>query len=413
MQEFSLSELNLQIQKTLEEHLAASYWVVAEIAQIQVNHSGHCYLELVQKEEGKVVAKARATIWAYSYRNISAWFEKITGSNLEAGMRILANAKVTFHEVYGLSLNIKDIDPSFTLGEREKARQIVIQKLEDDGVMDMNQGLDLPTVPQQIAIISSETAAGYDDFVNQLTNNPYGYCVYYQLYPAVMQGDKAPDSIINALHQIYKEESADIVVIIRGGGSQLDLDCFDDYELSSHIAQFPLPVITGIGHERDTSIVDMVAHTPLKTPTAVAEFILQGFSAFQLSIEEQFNTIASIANSYITTEKEQLIYLTSGITQLSSHHLHTNQSQLNNLIQNIKHLSTTQLMKSRNKLSTMEQKIELLNPKHLLERGYSLTYFNGKPIGSTNVAKGDKLETITSTQRIKSTVEKTLKHSNS
>ncbi len=413
MQELSLSELSLQIQKAIESQLDASYWVVAEIAQIQVNHSGHCYLELVQKEEGKVIAKARATIWAYSYRNISAWFEKITGSNLEAGMRILANAKVTFHEVYGLSLNIKDIDPSFTIGEREKARQLVIQKLEDDGVMEMNQGLDLPTVPQNIAIISSETAAGYGDFINQLTNNPYDYCVYYKFYSAVMQGEKAPESIINALHKIYEEESADMIIIIRGGGSQLDLDCFDDYELSSHIAQFPLPVISGIGHERDTSVVDMVAHTQLKTPTAVAEFIIQGFSAFQLNIEDQFNTIASIANSYISTEKEQLAYLSSSITQLSSHHLHTNQSQLNNVIQNIKHLSITQLIKNRNTLSVMEQKIALLNPKHLLERGYSLTYLNGKPIGSTKGAKGDKLETITSTQRIKSTVEKSLKHTNS
>lgn len=248
MQELSLSELNLQIKKTLEEQLAASYWVVAEIAQIQVNHSGHCYLELVQKEDGQVVAKARATIWAYSYRNISAWFEKITGSDLQSGMRILANTKVTYHEVYGLSLNIKDIDPSFTLGEREKARQEVIQKLEADGIMEMNQNLELPIVPQNIAIISSETAAGYGDFINQIDNNSFGFNIHHKLYPASMQGDQAPESIINALHQIIEDESIELVVIIRGGGSQLDLDCFDDYDLCSHIAQFPLPILTGIGH---------------------------------------------------------------------------------------------------------------------------------------------------------------------
>ena len=410
MQELSLSELNLQIKKTLEEQLAASYWVVAEIAQIQVNHSGHCYLELVQKEDGKVVAKARATIWAYSYRNISAWFEKITGSGLQSGMRILANTKVTYHEVYGLSLNIKDIDPSFTLGEREKARQEVIRKLEADGIMEMNQSLELPIVPQNIAIISSETAAGYGDFINQIDNNSFGFSIHHKLYPASMQGDQAPESIINALHQIIEDESIELVVIIRGGGSQLDLDCFDDYDLCSHIAQFPLPILTGIGHERDTSISDMVAHTQLKTPTAVAEFIIQGFGAYQVNIEDLFSTISTIASNHIVKEKEFLNQVSASLILNTNSIVQSNKAKLNNLVQNIDHYSSFQFSNNHANLKSIEEKINLLNPTSILERGYSLIYKNGKSLPLEIVKKGDKIDIITAHQRLKSTVDEVIKN---
>ncbi|MCF6361197.1 MAG: exodeoxyribonuclease VII large subunit [Cyclobacteriaceae bacterium] len=409
MQELSLSELNLQIKKTLEEQLAASYWVVAEIAQIQVNSSGHCYLELVQKEGHQVIAKARATIWAYSYRNISAWFSRITGNDLAVGMRILANTKVTFHEVYGLSLNIKDIDPSFTLGEREKAKQEVIAKLEADGIMDMNKELELPQVPQNIAIISSETAAGYGDFIDQIDKNKYGFKVHHRLFSASMQGEKAPESIIKALHQILDSE-ADLVVIIRGGGSQLDLDCFDNYELSSHIAQFPLPILTGIGHERDTSISDMVAHSQLKTPTAVAEFIIQGFNAYQTSINDLFSNISSIAIEHIYNEKENLNLISSKLSLLTQQELQTHKAKLENIMQNVKHASAFQLASNTNRLNSIEQKINLLNPKHLLQKGYSIIYKNGKPLGRTKVSINEQIEIITAYQRISSTVDKAIKN---
>ncbi len=409
MQELSLSELNQQIKKTLEEQLAASYWVVAEIAQIQVNSSGHCYLELVQKEGNQVIAKARATIWAYSYRNISAWFARITGNDLTVGMRILANTKVTYHEVYGLSLNIKDIDPSFTLGEREKARQEVIAKLEADGIMEMNKELELPQVPQNIAIISSETAAGYGDFINQIEENGYGYKVHHYLFSASMQGDKAPESIINALHQIV-DSDADVVVIIRGGGSQLDLDCFDNYELCSHIAQFPLPILTGIGHERDTSIADMVAHTQLKTPTAVAEFIIQGFIAYQSNISDLFSSISSVATDYIYTEKETLNQILTRMSLQAQQKLQTSKAKLESITQNIAHSSAFQLASSENILKSMEQKINLLNPKHLLKKGYSVIYKNGKPLGSAKVSVNEQIDIITENQRILSTVDKVREH---
>ncbi|MCB0497707.1 MAG: exodeoxyribonuclease VII large subunit [Cyclobacteriaceae bacterium] len=407
MQELTLSELNQQIKKTLEEQLERSYWVIAEIGQIQINQSGHCYLELVQKENNQVVAKAKATIWAYAYRNISAWFERIAGSELTMGMKILANATVNFHEVYGLSLNIKDIDPSYTLGEREKARQGVIRKLEQDGIMDMNKGLPLPIVPQKIAIISAETAAGYGDFINQLENNLYGYKIHHRLYQSVMQGVKAAESIVEALHQIHSNNSVDLVVIIRGGGSQLDLDCFDDYELCSHIAQFPLPILTGIGHERDTTIADMVAHTQLKTPTAVAEFLLQGFMSFQAQVEDYFNSIRTSTLGRLGVEKEVIYTIQSGIKHYAELQIHRQDTLLNSLTQSIKHITRAQIKAAKNSLSTLEQKIDLINPKHILQKGYAIVYKNGKPIGDKTVASGDTLETVTARQKIKSTVNTT------
>ncbi len=403
MQELSLSELNLQIKKTLEDQLNSSYWIVAEIAQLQLNSSGHCYLELVQKEGNQVIAKARATIWAYSYRNISAWFARITGNDLAVGMRILANTKVTYHEVYGLSLNIKDIDPAYTLGEREKAKQEVIAKLESDGVMEMNKELSLPIVPQKIAVISSETAAGYGDFLNQLEENGFGYKVHHHLIPASMQGDKAPESIINALHKIIDSE-VEVVVLIRGGGSQLDLDCFDDYELCSHIAQFPLPILTGIGHERDTSIADMVSHTQLKTPTAVAEFIIQGFNAFDTSLNDLFSSISTIGESYIQVEKENLTQLLGRLNLRTQQLVQSNNSQLDHIKQNIEHKSEAQLTRNKNKLTSIEQKINLLNPVHLLKRGYSVLHQNGKPIGDYKLSINDEVEIITANQNLKSTI---------
>jgi exodeoxyribonuclease VII large subunit len=278
MEHLSLYELNKKISEALANNLEPSYWVVAEIGQIQTNRKGHCYLELVEKEDDQIKAKTRATIWSYTYRNLSTWFEGITGQSLKAGMKILFNATIQYHEIYGFSLNIRDIDAQYTLGERAKKRQEIIERLREDGVFEMNKELRLPTVPQNIAVISSETAAGFGDFMDQIVGNDYGYEVEIELFNAVMQGEEAASSIIDAMHQVFENiGNYDLLVIIRGGGATLDLDCFDNYDLGSHVAQFPIPVITGIGHERDETITDMVAHTKMKTPTAVAEFIISGF----------------------------------------------------------------------------------------------------------------------------------------
>ncbi|MCK5372281.1 MAG: exodeoxyribonuclease VII large subunit, partial [Cyclobacteriaceae bacterium] len=235
MEHFSLFELNKLINEVLVKNLEPSYWIVAEIGEMRHNRNGHCYLELVEKEGDKIKAKSRATIWSYTYRNLSGWFEAITGESLKPGMKILCNATIQFHEVYGFSLNIKDIDAQYTLGERAKRKQDIIAKLQDDGIFDMNKELELPTVPQKIAVISSETAAGYGDFMDHLVNNEYAYSFDIQLFNSTMQGDQAEASIVDSMHQVFgRIDDFDLLVIIRGGGASLDLDCFDSYDIGSH-----------------------------------------------------------------------------------------------------------------------------------------------------------------------------------
>ena len=395
MEQLTLAELNKLILSTLEKNLEPSYWVVAEISELNVNQKGHCYLELVQKEDNQVVAKSRATIWSYTYRNLSAWFLSLTGQELAAGLKILVNLKVTFHEVYGFSLNIKDIDPSYTIGERELERQKIIQKLTTDGIMEMNKQLPLPVVPQHVAVISSPTAAGYEDFVKQLQHNDYGFQVTMQFHSSVMQGPEAPASIINSLYKIYEQGIADMVVIIRGGGSKMDLDCFDNYELASHIAQFPLPVITGIGHERDLTISDMVAHTELKTPTAVAAFIIDGFVSYESRLDELFNGISTYATNAFQTEKNILNDLTNNLTNWSKNMLMLQHHALETSISQLNYLTRDCLKGNITNLTAIENRINLLDPANVLKRGYSMSYINNKPIGDQKVKIGDKLKTIT------------------
>jgi exodeoxyribonuclease VII large subunit len=227
---------------------------VAEISELNMNRSGHCYLELIEKDSlsDKIIAKSRATIWAFTFRTLKAYFETTTGETLRGGLKVLLKASIEFHEVFGFSLNIQDIDPQYTLGDLARKKAQIIQQLTSEGVLDMNKGLPFPLVPQRIAVISSETAAGYGDFLNQLETNSFGYCFFTELFPAIMQGDKASESIILALEHVYSHiDEFDLVAIMRGGGSKSDLNCFDDYELAYFITQFPLPILTGIGHERD------------------------------------------------------------------------------------------------------------------------------------------------------------------
>ena len=394
MNDLTLTELNQLIQETLNDHLEPSYWVVAEIGEMNVNARGHCYLELVQKEEDAILAKARATIWSYTYRNLSAWFFKMAGTELQAGMRILANIQVSFHEVYGLSLNIKDIDASYTIGERALKRQETLQKLQEDGVLDMNKLLELPIVPQNIAIISSPTAAGFEDFKNQIEHNPYGYQFHLSFYQATMQGETAADSIIDQLHAIIeKDEGAQVVVIIRGGGGKLDLDCFDDYELSAHIAQCPIPVITGIGHERDQTISDIVAHTNLKTPTAVAEFLINGFQSYEGEIDALWQEITSRANNRFTKSKEQLGQLSERIGYQSSSLLNSAEHSLLATQQKLTFIAEKQVNNIHHFLNHSESKLELLSPENVLKRGYSYTLVNNHPLKDQRVQKGDELKT--------------------
>ena len=410
MDHLSLIELNKLIQETLKNNLEPSYWIVAEIGELNVNQKGHCYLELIQNENNKVVAKVRATIWSYTYRNLSTWFQGITGQPLTEGLKILANIKISFHELYGFSLNIQDIDASYTIGEKEKIRQEVINRLVSDGVFEMNKELNLPLVPQKIAVISSPTAAGYGDFIQHLDENPYAYNVDTSLYEAIMQGSGAPDSIISALHKINEADGHDLVVVIRGGGSQLDLECFDNYELCSHLAQFPLPVITGIGHERDETIADMVAHTKLKTPTAVAEFILQGLSSFEVLINDEAAKISKMAR-YILQNTATRLMSTGAMIRMKAESVVLNENHRLGLIkEQIKHKAHQQLEQQDNKIEQLEAQHRLLDPENALQRGFSFSTVDGKSLLGKMANPGNKLTTYSLNQVLESTITKVKKN---
>lgn len=316
-QQFSLSELQGMIKNAMELALPESYWVRAEISELTVNRSGHCYLDLIETDSiNNITARVRATVWSYTFRMLKPYFESTTGQSFSEGIKVLLNAKVEYHEVYGLSLNIRDIDPTYTLGDMAQQRRAIIVRLEEDGVFDMNKELEMALVPQRIAIISSPTAAGLQDFIDQLHNNQQRIKFYTKLFPAVMQGKEAPASIIDALERIYEyEEFFDAVAIIRGGGAQVDLAAFDNYDLAYHITQFPLPVITGIGHDKDDSVADLVAHTRLKTPTAVAEYLIstvEEFTAHLAELEQQF---ADSVNDRLQENREQLNFLLQSINR--------------------------------------------------------------------------------------------------
>ncbi|MCX2745234.1 exodeoxyribonuclease VII large subunit [Mangrovivirga sp. M17] len=412
METYSLLELNHKIKTVLDDNLDSSYWVVAEIAELRTNYKGHCYLELVDKDEDQVLAKNRATIWAYTFRGINAWFLKITGSELAQGMKVLCKVKVTFHEVYGMSLNITDVDPKFTLGERAAKKQEILQHLEEDGVINMNKEIPLPIVPQKIAIISSETAAGYQDFMSQLQSNQFGYMFHTTLFNSVMQGNQAPESIITALHRIHaSSKDFDLTVIIRGGGAQLDLECFDNYEVALHTAQFPIPVLTGIGHERDETITDLVANTALKTPTAVAEFLISGMYSFEEKLVAAQKTLSDKSRGFIQSASEKLNFYNHNIQKASENLIKEYNYSLNDLKNKIEFITKNIIKKELDFLNSSEKLLSSMNPKKVIERGYTYTEINGQNINKADqINKGSQIRTISKKLDIISTIDKVEKN---
>lgn len=306
-QHITLAELQRLVKKGIDSAHPLPYWVAAEVGELKTNYSGHCYIDLVEKGGDKGVPKARlsAVIWASAYKMISGYFAAATGRKIEKGMNILVKGMVSYHELYGLSFQITDIEPAYTLGDMQRQRQQTIEQLQADGVFGLNGELELPTVIQRIAVISSAKAAGYEDFCRQAEQNPYNYHIGLTLFPAVMQGEGAENAIIGALERIAdRMDDFDAVVIIRGGGSQSDLGCFDSYHLCNNIAQFPLPVITGIGHDKDVSVADMVANRSLKTPTAVAVFIIDRNAEFEALVANLVDQVADSAAQIIDREQE-------------------------------------------------------------------------------------------------------------
>ncbi len=448
----TLYQLLNEVKKTLQQSHSHPRWIVAEISDMKVNYSGHCYLELVEKEpEGKEIrAKARGTIWSSAFRVLKPYFETTARTKLEAGLKIMILATVEFHELYGLSLNISDIEPSYTLGDLTRQKQEIIDRLLAEGIFDMNRQLPLPDLPKSIAVISSGTAAGYGDFLDQLTGNAYGYRFHVRLFQAVMQGEEAENSITAALERIFSHVNLfDVVVIIRGGGARSDLHCFNSYRLSSHICQFPLPVLTGIGHERDESIADMVAHTRLKTPTAVAEFIIARFRAADEIISTLAESLRANVQAILEDEKARLSHLAAVCKPLVSASLSAAGASTASLNARIAFASRTLLMKHstmaekyRAQLATsvkhfllekehlhrmlrsrlkpvcriytdgllhhfhmLEEKTNYLDPFRILERGYSITYLNGMAVKDPRQVKtGDELESRLHGGKLKSKV---------
>lgn len=294
-----MGELNLVIRSSFD----ATYWVVAEVANVSTAARGHMYFELVEKDQNQIVAKARANLWSNKKNQIVSSFEEVTKQSIKTGMKLLMQLSVDFHSVYGISFQIHDIDPAYSLGELEKERQETIKTLENEGLLDFNKQYILPEVIQKIAIISSENAAGHQDFIAQLHNNTAGYVFQTELFPSLMQGEQAGISIIKALEKAEKSKTLfDALVIIRGGGSNLDLACFDEYEMNARIAQCIFPVLSGIGHERDTSVTDMIAHTQLKTPTAVATFIIDRNIQFEEQLKDLFFRTLDFSKDFVQNE---------------------------------------------------------------------------------------------------------------
>ena len=407
MRHLSLFELNKLVKQTLDANLEPSYWVIAEISEKRLNQTGHCYLELVEKDDDKVIAKMRATIWSYTYRNLSAWFEGITGEALQPGLKVLCNVTIQYHELYGMSLNIRDIDANYTLGERARKRKQILDQLVADGVYEMNKLHQLPIVPQRIAVISSPTAAGFGDFADQIEKNAHGYKFEIRLFKAVMQGEKACESIINAMMQVHSlQEHFDALVIIRGGGSQIDLDCFDDYDLASHIAQFSLPVITGIGHERDETIADLVAHTMMKTPTAVAEFLISGVRSYEEKLDNQFARIQHYASAIINQQSQKLSTLTYKLKHHTKDIVARRAHKLENLSGKLRLHCHQRLAKIERQLDLAEKSVDLLKPETILKRGYTITTVNGKTVGNIDTKVGDILRTESIDKILYSKIEK-------
>jgi len=385
----TLYELSTAIKSAISAGLSEAYWVIAEIAELKCNQRGHCYIDLVEKTDSKTIAQIKATIWAYEYGKLNHKFQSAAGEPLRQGMKIMFSASVNFHEVYGLSLNIKDIDPAYTLGEMARKKKEVIDRLRKEGLLELNKSRPLPEVPQRIAVISSPTAAGYGDFFNQLDKNPYGYQFIHILFPALVQGQDAERSIINALKKIGKYRHLfDVAVIIRGGGSAVDLNCFDDYALASQIAGCPLPVITGIGHEKDDTVADIVAHTRMKTPTAVAEFLISGLRGFEDSITGLDNRIKTCAGRLLQEFRFHLHSLARRLVYSPGRALSGQLNKLVMLRSNLGNASERRLQRERHKLASMEQALRFLDPVNVLKRGYSITRYKGKVLKDASLVSG-------------------------
>lgn len=426
----SLLELNALVRRSVQACFPDSYWVQAELSDVRANSSGHCYLEFVQKDPSgnSLVAKARGIIWSGTYFRLKPYFESETGQAFVSGIKVLVKVSVNFHELYGYSLTVLDIDPTYTLGDMARRRREILSRLQQEGVLTLNKELELPELMQRVAVISSPTAAGYGDFCNQLAHNDFGFIFYTRLFPAVMQGEKVERSVISALDRIYREiDHWDVVVIIRGGGATSDLSGFDTYELAANCAQFPLPVITGIGHERDDTVIDMVAHTRVKTPTAAAEFLVNHLRRTAERLETFAQCVYQEVPSMLSRERERLDSwmariparvqmclqregfaqerLVKRLEMSVQACLQSERHRQELCLQRVENALSVRMQVERHRLELFSQRVKAASPDLLLKRGYSMTLKDGKAVTDASLLQpGDVVETRLAKGRFKSKV---------
>lgn len=391
---FSLYELNSLVRQTIDQTLNEEYWVEAELAECRINR-GHCYMELIQKDEqsNTPIARAQAKCWQSSWAMLGPYFEKTAGQALHAGLKTRLKVYPQFHETYGFSWIVTDIDPTYTLGDMARRKLEIIQQLKSQGVFDLQKGLKLSPFCLNIAVISSETAAGYGDFVNQLADSPYHFQT--RLYPAIMQGEQVEHSIIDALNSIYNEiENYDCVVIIRGGGATADLSGFDTLTLAENVAQFPLPIITGIGHDRDESILDMVSHQRVKTPTAAAQFLIGSIDTTVQRIDNCQERMIRYITSRMEAEHLKVARLADRIPALFSLVRTRQEARIDTLSTRIQSSLILTFEKQRHQLQLLQQRAKALDPTLLLKRGYSITTHQGRVIkNAAEIKPGTEIET--------------------
>ncbi len=381
----SLLELQHSLKTGVESLFPDRIWVKAEVSAMKARNGGHCYMELSQSEGGSLQAKANAIIWASKYRFIAPYFESVTGSPLQEGMTILVQVQVNYSELYGFSLIINDIDPEFSVGVKELERQRTIERLRKEGLMGLQKELELPLLPRRLAVVSAEDAAGYRDFVRHLHENPYGFKVETVLFPALMQGADSPSSIISAMDRALDEgEHWDALLILRGGGAKLDLACFDDYSLAAVVAQYPVPVLTAVGHDQDFHVCDMVAHEFLKTPTALADYILDMYES----------------------EDERLSSFETRIRIALSNRLYREESLLDSLASRVKGGFAMKIAAMESLLNVLQARIEASDPRRILERGYALAVdADGLVLkGVKGVGVGDSVSVMFADGRLDCTV---------
>ena len=427
--EMTLLELNGMVRDLINHEMNGTYWVQAEITE-KSERSGHCYMELIQKEEksNTPVARASAKCWRSKWTLVKAHFFTVTQKELSPGMKVLLNVTPQFHENYGFSWIVQDIDPTFTVGDMALKRERIIKELKATGTFYDNKALPLPMFAQHIAVISSESAAGYGDFCKHLSENEYGYIFKTTLFPAIMQGEQVESSVVEALNMINdKIEEYDCVVITRGGGATCDLSGFDTYNLAFNVANFPLPVITAIGHDRDESILDMVANTRVKTPTAAAAFLIGHLHMAELAIDRASQRLVNVVTNRMVSEKARLRHLSIqipslfsvvSITQigrldaiqkrmgnLAESYLFRQQQQIEKNDQLLVLYSNQKMTNERHRMDMLMNKIEALDPVKILERGYSITWHEGRAVTNLDdVSEGSVIETQVKNGRFKSVV---------